>query len=105
MRWVTCSPSTLLRHNDVPPIQLPREAAADRHLDITHRYAAAARQAAAEERAACVDLFTGMLQREQWRGLLCDGLHLSGAGQQVLWEEVKKALEAHFPNLKYGMAP
>jgi len=94
---------------------------------VAGEYAAACVAAAAEVGAPCVDLWTGFQQRggsaaegsaadqdrssssssggsdQQavgWQGLLCDGLHLSTAGNKAVAEAVLACVDANFDTLK-----
>lgn len=74
----------------------------NRSLERTKRYAAAAGAVAAELGASFCDLMTPMLAMEpasQWKALLCDGLHLSDGGNDLVFNTLLAAVLAAFPEL------
>lgn len=50
----------------------------------TEKYAAVCRETAQEMVTPCIDLHTTMINKSEWRNMLCDGLHLSRSGSELL---------------------
>ncbi|PIK38704.1 putative isoamyl acetate-hydrolyzing esterase 1-like [Apostichopus japonicus] len=67
----------------------------NRKNENTGRYSRACVQVAKDLETHSVDLWSIMQEDKDWKRYLCDGLHLSPAGSQLLW----KHLEKHFTKL------
>nr|XP_045598379.1 isoamyl acetate-hydrolyzing esterase 1 homolog [Procambarus clarkii] len=61
--------------------------------ELTAKYAQACSNAAADMKVPCIDLHTAMINQEDWQSLLCDGLHLSRRGSELLASLLVPALE------------
>lgn len=81
-------------------VDAARDLPLDRTLDSTEPYALAAREVAAAQGVACLDLWHELLATPSWQALLSDGLHFTAAGQKALWDIVRKALDKHFPDMR-----
>ncbi|XP_071523430.1 isoamyl acetate-hydrolyzing esterase 1 homolog [Panulirus ornatus] len=62
---------------------------------ITATYARACSEAAEEIKVPCIDFHTAMINQDNWQGLLCDGLHLSRRGSELLAALLVPVLEKH----------
>lgn len=66
----------------------------NRELDQTALYAQACRDVAREMQLPLVDIFQKMLENKDWtKTYLLDGLHLSAAGMNCLYDELAAALD------------
>lgn len=61
--------------------------------ELTAKYAQACSNTANDLKVPCLDLHTAMINQEDWQGLLCDGLHLSRRGSELLASLLVPALE------------
>jgi hypothetical protein len=52
---------------------------------VCARYAAAATRAASAEKVPLIDVHGAMTSSQDWRSLLCDGLHFTPDGQRFVW--------------------
>jgi isoamyl acetate esterase len=52
-----------------------------------------------------LDVYTLFKDRPNWSSLLSDGLHLSEAGDEVLFEGLKATIAAEFPGLEPDVLP
>lgn len=52
-----------------------------------------------------VDLWTRLQERADWRELLSDGLHLSGAGNEAVFCELRRCLDEELPHIHPDALP
>ncbi|CAL4123917.1 unnamed protein product, partial [Meganyctiphanes norvegica] len=64
----------------------------------TEHYAAACRETAQEMETPFIDLHTVMINQSEWRSFLCDGLHLSRLGSELLASLLIPVLEKSIVN-------
>ncbi|XP_063601893.1 isoamyl acetate-hydrolyzing esterase 1 homolog [Penaeus indicus] len=62
---------------------------------LTSKYAEACSGVASEMGVPCIDLHTAMINQADWQNLLCDGLHLSQRGSELLASLLAPAMEKH----------
>lgn len=81
-----------------PAVAPPR---IDRSLAVTAEYAEACKQVGLEMNVPVVDIFNSIQAVPGWeaKAILKDGLHLTPAGNQVVYEGVKAAIRANFQDL------
>lgn len=61
----------------------------NRSNENTGQYSTACCQVAKDLKTHVIDLWTIMQEDKNWKRYLCDGLHLSVDGSQLLWEHLK----------------
>lgn len=89
-----------------PPLDESQWTSGTRLSDVTRRYAERCVEAARACGAACIDLHSAILAKQQPLSLfLKDGLHLSAAGNGVVFEEVTSTIEKNFPALSPAGLP
>ncbi|QEU63008.1 Iah1 [Kluyveromyces lactis] len=80
-----------------------------RSNELYKQYSDAAEGAAREEDVAFVNLYEAFKgQGDTWPELLCDGLHFTGKGYEVMFNEVLKAVNKRYPeyspaNIEYKL--
>ncbi|KAK4292512.1 hypothetical protein Pmani_034723 [Petrolisthes manimaculis] len=52
--------------------------------ELTTKYAHTCADTAASLKVPCIDLHTAMINQDDWKSLLCDGLHFSRRGSELL---------------------
>lgn len=62
---------------------------------------------AQEENIPFVNLHQAFIEKggKNWKALLCDGLHFSGAGYQIFYDELLKAIEISYPEYSHDRLP
>lgn len=71
----------------------------ERTLEQTGRYAKACVEVAASLQLPCLDLYTSMLQQEDWASFLNDGLHFSAKGHEFVGTQLLQTIQEQFPDL------
>ena len=83
----------------------------ERTLELSGKYAEGAKEVANELGIVFLDLWTKMqftssgIERENWRGFLSDGLHLSTSGNKFVGESLLEIIDQQLPNLKVEPCP
>ena len=79
------------------------DSVAERTNDYTKSYASAVVQLGQELQLPVVDLWTEMQLEPDWQtNLLCDGLHLTSAGNTFVYEHLQPAIDNSFPLCRYA---
>ncbi|CDO94208.1 unnamed protein product [Kluyveromyces dobzhanskii CBS 2104] len=69
-----------------------------RSNEFYEKYSEAAEEVAKEEGVAFVNLHEAFKrQGDMWPELLCDGLHFTGAGYELMFNELMAAIKEHYP--------
>lgn len=78
-----------------------QQTAPDRTFKFTSNYAAAVRSAATKLNTPMLDIWKIFTSRQNWQSLLrTDGLHMTLGGQQVVFEELMKLIQAQVPTVR-----
>lgn len=76
---------------------------AERTNEYTKSYAAAVVELGKELQVPVVDLWTSMQTQPDWQtDLLCDGLHLTPAGNSFVYEQLQPVIDKAYPHLRYA---
>ena len=97
----TCSTHTVepCMQNSGEPIT--EESVAERTNEYTQRYAAAVVQLGQELKLPAVDLWSSMQAQPDWQSsFLCDGLHLTPAGNSFVYDQLQSAINEAYPHLR-----
>lgn len=104
-------PLITTRHNAHPTTPLAQQAQTygvkldepERTNDTAGKYAAAAEALAAELGLPCLNLWREFQRVPGWQqALLCDGLHLTEAGNAEVYRLLQGLINQHFPELRCG---
>lgn len=77
---------------------------AERTNDFTQSYAAAVVQLGQELKLPVVDLWSTMQAQPDWQNsFLCDGLHLTPAGNTFVYDQLQPAINKAYPDLRYAL--
>lgn len=68
-----------------------------RSNELFAQYSEAAQEIANAQEVAFVNLHEAFKKQDDWKSLLCDGLHFSGKGYEVMFHEVIKTVEEKYP--------
>ncbi|ESP02992.1 hypothetical protein LOTGIDRAFT_111055 [Lottia gigantea] len=71
-----------------------------KYSETTRKYASSCNKIAKETGVSLVDLYNDMLKHENWKEMLGDGLHLSAAGGQLLFESLKPIIDKLTSNIE-----
>ena len=71
----------------------------NRHFDVTAEYAKAAVSVGKATSTPVADVHSAIMAHRDWKAMFDDGLHPNPRGNAVIFEQVKKAIAEHFPEL------
>jgi len=71
----------------------------NRTLEQSELYSKACSEVAHEKGTFFVDVWQAIMNSDDWKGCLCDGLHLSGKGNDIVYEELYKTIETNMKHL------
>ena len=79
----------------------------ERTLELSGKYATAASEVALELSIPCLNLWQDMCAEgeEKWQTFLCDGLHLSEAGNIFVGEKIISLIKDKFPDIAITPCP
>ena len=86
-------------HGRTPPYPPISSLSVTRSLDHSAHYAAAVRLLASEWHIPCLDMWS-LTGESEWQRLFSDGLHLSEAGNRVLYEGVMAVIREKYSELQ-----
>lgn len=79
---------------------ITEDSVAERTNEYTQRYAAAVVQLGQELKLPAVDLWSSMQAQPDWQSFLCDGLHLTPAGNSFVYDQLQSAINQAYPDLR-----
>lgn len=80
---------------------ITKDSVAERNNEYTQRYAAAVVQLGQELKLPAVDLWSSMQAQPDWQSsFLCDGLHLTSAGNSFVYDQLQSAIDQAYPYLR-----
>ena len=80
------------------------DSVAERTNDYTQRYAAAVVQLGQELSLPVVNLWSSMQTQPDWQNsFLCDGLHLTPAGNAFVYDQLQLSIDEAYPDLRYEL--
>lgn len=83
---------------------ITEDTVAERTNDFTQSYAAAVVQLGQELKLPVVDLWSNMQAQPDWQDtFLCDGLHLTPAGNTFVYDQLQPAINKAYPDLRYKL--
>ena len=83
---------------------ITEDTVAERTNDFTQSYAAAVVQLGQELKLPVVDLWSSMQTQPDWQNsFLCDGLHLTPAGNTFVYDQLRPAINKAYPDLRYEL--
>lgn len=83
---------------------ITEDSIAERTNDYTQRYAAAVVQLGQELTLPVVNLWSSMQTQSDWQNsFLCDGLHLTPAGNAFVYDQLQLSIDEAYPNLRYEL--
>lgn len=83
---------------------ITEDTVAERTNDFTQSYAAAVVQLGQELKLPVVDLWSSMQTQPDWQNsFLCDGLHLTPAGNTFVYDQLQPAINKAYPDLRYEL--
>ena len=71
----------------------------NRTLEQSDAYRKACSEVAMEKKTHFVDAWQAIMNSKDWKECLCDGLHLSGEGNDILYQEVLKSIQTNVPEM------
>ncbi|KAL3150638.1 hypothetical protein ABBQ32_000440 [Trebouxia sp. C0010 RCD-2024] len=96
-----------IKHNSQTSGQpITKDSVAERNNEYTQRYAAAVVQLGQELKLPAVDLWSSMQAQPDWQSsFLCDGLHLTSAGNSFVYDQLQSAIDQAYPYLSTNKMP
>lgn len=80
---------------------ITEDSVAERTNNYTQRYAAAVVQLGQELKLPAVDLWSSMQTQPDWQSsFLCDGLHLTPAGNSFVYDQLQSVIDQAYPHLR-----
>ena len=82
---------------------ITEQSVAERTNEYTKSYAAAVVELGKELQVPVVDLWTSMQTQPDWQtAFLCDGLHLTQAGNSFVYEQLQPVIDKAYLHLRYA---